>query len=521
MRAHLLLFVPLAATLLGPDSSLAAQAVDRTDTPRHGALRVSFDPQTLTWERNFTVSGGRQGIGAAFTADSASASLPSLASMQQETRTLTGLVGYIASLGRDLLAVRAERRIMPIGLEYGISDRLSLGVTVPIVRVEVRTGYTLHPPGANVGLGPRTSADSARYLAFFTAFDAALAQLSKNIADSVYGPCSSSPICQRAQAAYARDTTLRGSLNTLVFGAGGTGGQYLPIAGSDAGRQITALIAAAQLSLADTFQVSAFNNNTFLLPEIGTADPADIATLYSNFADTLALAPYAATPRRLRFFSGDVEVQAKMRLLQTSSASLAAAFVVRLPTGHQESPNNPFDISTGDHQTDLEGRLTGEVTLLHRIWLNAALRAARQLPGPRDRRVGPADDPFLPAVTLAHLRWDPGDFVAVDVAPMFRFSPRFAVGLTASYYAQGQDRYGFFSPQDSTAFATRIGGPADLSLLDAGTAIRQTRLGFALTYAGPRLEGGLSVQQTVSGAGGLVPVATVFRIVIRQTILLF
>ena len=520
MRAHLLLLVPLAATLLGPGSSLAAQAVDRADTPRRGALRVSFDPQTVTWERNFTAS-GRQGIGAAFTADSASAALPSLASMQQETRTLTGLAGYIASLGHDLLAVRAERRIMPIGLEYGISDRLSIGVTVPIVRVEVRAGYTLHPPGANVGMGPRTSADSARYQAFFTAFDAALGQLSKNIADSVYGPCSSSPTCQRAQAAYTNDSTLRSSLNTLVFGAGGTGGRYLPLAGSDAGRQVTALITAAQLSLADTFQVSGFNKNTFLLPEIGTADPADVATLYSNFTDTLALAPYANTPRRLRFFSGDVEVQAKMRLLQTNTAALAGAFVVRLPTGHQESPSNPFDISTGDHQTDLEGRLTGEVTLAHRIWLNAAVRAARQLPGPRDRRVGPSDDPFLPAVTLAHLRWDPGDFVALDVAPMFRFTPRFAVGLTASYYAQGQDHYGFFSPQDSTAFATRIGGPADLSALDAGTAIRQTRLGFALTYAGPRLEGGLSVQQTVSGAGGLVPVATVFRIVIRQTVLLF
>ena len=520
MRARLSLLLSLAAATLRPGASLAAQAVDRTDTPRHGALRVSFDPQTMTWEQNFAPS-GRQGIGAAFTADSASAALPSLGMMQQQTRTLTGIAGYIASLGHDLLAVRAERRIMPIGLEYGITDRLSLGVTVPIVRVDVRAGYTLHPPGANVGAGPRTSADSARYDTFFKDFDAALAQLNKNIGDSVYGPCSSSPACQRAQAVYSQDTTLRSTLNSLVFGVAGAASLYLPLASSDAGRQITALIAGVQRTLADTFQVSGFDKDSFLLPEITSADAADVATLYTNLTDSLALAPYAATPRRLRFFSGDVEVQAKIRVLTSNDAALAAAFVVRLPTGHQESPNNPFDISTGDHQTDLEGRLTGEVTLLNRIWLNAAVRAARQLPGPRDRRVGPADNPFLPPVTLAHLRWDPGDFVAVDVAPMFRFSRRFAVGLTASYYAQEQDHYGFFNPQDSTAFATRIGAPADLSVLDAGTAIRQTRLGFALTYAGPRLEGGFSVQQTVSGAGGLVPVATVFRIVMRQTILLF
>jgi hypothetical protein len=521
MRARLSLLLPLAAAVW-PGASVAAQAVDRTDTPRHGALRVSFDPQTMTWERNFTPS-GRQGIGAAFTADSVAvaAAVPALARMQQDTRTLTGLAGYVASLGHDLLAVRAERRIMPIGLEYGITDRLSLGVTVPIVRVQVRAAYTLHPPGANVGFGPRTSADSTRYSSFFSDFDAALAQLNKNIADSVYGPCSTSQTCQRAQAVFTQDTALRSTLNSIVYGVAGTPGRYLPLASSDAGRQITASIAGVQHVLADSFQVSAFSKDSFLLPETGTADAADIADLYTARTDSLALAPYGDTPRRLRFFTGDVEVQAKMRLLTSNDAALAASFVVRLPTGHQESPSNPFDISTGDHQTDLEGRLTGEVTLLNRIWLNAAVRAARQLPGPRDRRVGPADDPFLLPTTLAHLRWDPGDFVALDVAPMFRFSPRFAVGLTASYYAQGQDHYGFFSPQDSTAFATQIGGPANVSVLDAGTAIRQTRLGFALTYAGPRLEGGFSVQQTVSGAGGLVPVATVFRIVMRQTILLF
>jgi len=520
MRARLVLLPLLAAAILRPGASLAAQAVDRTDTPRHGAVRLTFDPTTMTWERNFTPA-GRQGIGAAFTVDSPAATLPSLALMQRDTRTLTGLAGYLASLGHDLLAIRAERRIMPIGLEYGITDRLSLGITVPIVRVQVRAGYTLHPPGANVGLGPRTSADSAHYAAFFSAFDAALAQLGKNIADTVYGLCPTSPGCQQAQAAYSRDSTVRQMLGLIVFGVADTAGRYLPIASSDAGRQISSLITGLQQALADTFHVSSFANNSFLLPETGTADPADIAALYQARTDSLSLAPFGNTPRRLRFFTGDVEVQAKMRLLTSNDAALAAALVVRLPTGHQESPNDPFDISTGDHQTDLEGRLTGEVTLLNRIWLNAAVRAARQLPGPRDRRVGPADDPFLPPTTLAHLRWDPGDFVALDVAPMFRFSSRFAVGLTASYYAQGQDHYGFFSPQDSTAFATQIGGPANVSVLDAGTAIRQTRLGFALTYAGPRLEGGFSVQQTVSGAGGLVPVATVFRIVIRQTILLF
>lgn len=518
MRARTALLLPLAAAILRPASFIAAQAVDRTDTPRRGALRVTFDPVTMTWERNFTPA-GRAGIGAALNGDSAAATLPSVALIQQDTRTLTGLAGYIASLGHDLLAIRAERRVMPIGLEYGINNRLSLGVMIPIVRVQVRAGYTLHPPGANVGFGPRSSADSARYTAFFNTLDAALLQLQDSIINGHYGCTGSPPTC-RAQAVYDSAQALRQVLDHAVFGTVDTAGRYLPVAGSDAGRQITALIAGLQHALADTFHVSSFSD-AFLLPATSIADPADIAALYGARTDSLDLAPYGDTPRRLRFFAGDVEVQAKYRLLVTDAAAAAAAVVVRLPTGHQDSPNDPFDISTGDHQTDVEGRFTAEVTLLHRLWLNGSVRVARQLSGPRVRRVGPVDNPFLPATSLARLRWDPGDYVALDVAPMFRFSRRFAAGFTASYYAQGQDRYGFFSPQDSVAFATQIGGSPDVSLLDAGTAIRWTRLGVAVTYAGPRLEGGFSVEQTVSGAGGLVPVATVFRIVMRQTILLF
>src|SRR5262249_60352057 len=95
-------------------------------------------------------------------------------------------------------------------------------------RWALRAGYPLPPPGANVGAGPRTSADSARYDTFFKDFDAALAQLNKNIGDSVYGPCSSSPACQRAQAVYSQDTTLRSTLNSLVFGVAAAAGRWPP-----------------------------------------------------------------------------------------------------------------------------------------------------------------------------------------------------------------------------------------------------------------------------------------------------
>ena len=197
--------------------------------------------------------------------------------------------------------------------------------------------------------------------------------------------------------------------------------------------------------------------------------PGDAAdTILDARLSALGLAPFANTARRLRFFTGDVEVTAKYRVLARDSYAAAAAVVVRLPTGHQDSPNDPFDLATGDHQTDIEGRLTGELTLLHRLWLNLSVRAARQLPGQRERRIGPVDQLFLPATTSARLRWDPGDYVAVDVAPLFRFSRLFAAGITFGYYTQGRDRYAFLSPQDSTDVAGRVGGPVSPAVLEAG-----------------------------------------------------
>jgi len=57
-------------------------------------------------------------------------------------------------------------------------------------------------------------------------------------------------------------------------------------------------------------------------------------------------------------------------------------------------------------------------------------------------------------------------------------------------------------------------------VLDAGTSQRWLRLGFAVTYHAPGVEGGFSIEQTVSGAG-VVPAATVYRIVFRTSKKLF
>ena len=345
-------------------TSATSQAVPRTDTPRAGTLRVTFEPVITTWDREFTDS-GEQRIGA---------SLPTT------------------------VLVRKEQRITPLGLDFGITNRISIGARFPLVRVHSRESYPLD----STGLAPLDTAGA---------------------------------------------------------------------------RQLDSLL----------------------------ADP------------TYAFAPIQSTPRNLHFFAGDFEVEAKYRMIESRSFALSGAFIVRLPTGHQDSPNRLFDISTGNHQTDLEIRVAEELTLFNRLWLNGSVRLGRQQPGERERRIGPQDSLLIPVAALARLNWDPGDYAAFDIAPMYRFSRTFAVGFTAGYYTQGSDRYTFRSAQDSIDVATNNGAPLSASLLDAGTAWRWTRLGVAVTYFAPGIEGSFSVEKTVSGAGALVPVATVFRVVMRTS----
>jgi hypothetical protein len=491
-----------------------AQTVPRTDTPRAGALRVTFDPRIETWLAR----------DAPFTGDSASAWFPSVTRLERDVRAVTGLSGYGATLGRTVLAIRAQRRVTPIGLEYGVTSRLSLGVTVPLVRVEVREGFRVSPPGSNLGLLPRLAADSVRYGAFFGHLDAALASLGDSIAAGAYG-CPGGPSCLRAQALQAQGQELRDALYRAVYGTADTLAQYLPLEDSEAGRSIAAIIAGLERALTDTFRVVQFSRDTFLFP-LSPASGAVLDSVLTARMSALELAPYGtSTARRLRYFPGDAEVTAKYRFVVQRNWAAAATLLIRLPTGHQDSPNDAFDVATGDHQTDVELRVTQEATLARRIWLNLALRAGQQRPGLRERRVAPQDSWLVPRAALAKLDWDPGDYLAVDFAPLLRLAQHLAVGATAGYFTKARDHYRFTSSADSVALATALGAPRAASVLDAGTSERRVRLGAALTYLGPDVEGGLSIEQTVSAAGGkgggAMPVATVFRIVLRTSRLPF
>lgn len=509
---------------------LAAQAVERTDVPERGVLRVTFDPRIMTWNDEFT-DAGRQRLGFGLSGDPiGSRYIPALAQLEQnvnlvlprrDTLVVTpsargradsrGFSGFVASLGAGLLSVRQERRTYPVTAELGVTSHLSVTLMVPIVRVATRSALRLQHVG-NLGLNPRMqqAGAEAAYRTFFTEFDSTLQRFNQNIAAGMYG-CTGNAPCP-ARDSLAQWQAINGALHGTAYGVA----PFMPLASSAAGQGIDSTVARIERDMVSAFGVTGFTSAFMLPTDTLTSDLIAAAIVDSAIGFGYNFIPFRTSKH---YGLGDVEVGAKYRLVNGGHYAAAVKAIVRLPTAQQDSADDLFGQPTGDHQTDLEGQLTQELTV-GPLWLNVAVRAGTQRPGTRVRRVAPPDAFLVPAAATASLAWDPGDYVGVDVAPLVRLAPEFAAGFTVGYWTKARDRYAFLSSQDSVALATRLGMPTSPSVLEDGTAQRTLRLGFSATYHVPAIEGGFSIEQTVSGAGRL-PAATVYRLVMRVTRKLF
>src|SRR5437667_1649452 len=154
MRTLGILILLVSPALTG-GAMLAAQAVERTDVPARGVLRVTFDPRIMTWNDEFTEA-GRLKLGAPLTGDTVGGRyIPVVARLEQNVRAASGLAGFVASLGAGLFNVRQERRTYPTTAALGTTNPLPVSLMVPMVRLQTRASRPLARAGANLGVNPR------------------------------------------------------------------------------------------------------------------------------------------------------------------------------------------------------------------------------------------------------------------------------------------------------------------------------------------------------------------------------
>lgn len=535
-RATAVALLSLFATLALPRAAFA-QGEDAVPV-RPGTLRVVLAPDWARWNRRFGegtpgfTKDALEPLGVDFASESLGVDrLTFLLPVQSRIQALTGQSGFALSLGRARLALNANVRVVPLGFELGVTRRLSLSLFVPLVRSRVEA-FLLGPDTSvaargNVGFNPAFVTPGALD-AFRGQVDAALLALQTQ--------ATSGPAILRAQALATLNAVrpLFCGLYTLAGGSAGNSASLcfaatpeamsalLPVAGTPAGDSLAARFAMDQASYESLR--AAYAGQGVTLPPLTAAfdlptSPLDSLGLRRFFSDPAGPLAGDSLTNVLRTRLGDIEAGATYQLADRRRFRAQLAVTVRFPTGTRDSPNNLIDVGTGDRQLDVEVATRNDLILGSAFWIHAGARYGRQFADELVRRVTPANLPFAPFFSLALVRRDLGDYVAIDIVPNWRLDDAFSVGVGYHYFSQGATRFSYVDPADET----RIGLPA--TVLEQETAVRRMRMGAGITFStlGRYSEHRASLPYTVTasyqntfwGRGGAVPQASVFRLVIR------
>jgi hypothetical protein len=512
---HRRLLPALLGLLLTPPA-LAAQ-LPMVTVP-NGTLQIAFGGGFFPTDHQW-VSGHRQPLGGLLTTTALGADrTPLLADLSRQLTDLTGRAAGAFSLGGLTATAEQERGIGTLGLGLGVSSRISLFMTVPIVMVRSRYQMSYDTTGATVGLNPShpslgNSAGQAQATAFFVQFDTALSTLAAKV---VRGDFVNTPATLAlAQQTLTDGAALRSALYLLL--ADPTRAMpVLPTAASADGTALLARIASFRNSFSSQFGVNGF-----------TASPAlPDAPLTSQAFNTLLTSPdgfgRAVADDRPRTALGDIEAGVAVQWLQRGTLgdrwlSVWSRGLVRFPNGSLPRATQLFDQGTGDRQFDAElsgivevGRgafgLRSEVTYTHQF--------ARVMLG----TIGAPDQLLVPTYRAAALSQDLGDMISVSAQPFVRMAPHLALTGLASYWRKGADQYAYATGQGEIAGAA-------LSELGQGTAADAFRVGLGLSYVHlgetrgtsktMPVEAGFSIERTIASGRGLVSSPLTTRMTFR------
>ena len=423
--------VPLALAL-ALASSLDAQTsyphVEDATGPRKGMFRFKAATVWTRYDARFTASGTTP-LGSPFSADSLGATqLPTLAAIQTRVAAASG-GAFALSLGRSRVDAMAREEIVPITLEYGITNRLSVGIMAPMVRRRVMVQFQLDTASgfvANVGPNPQRFATAAANTQVQSQFATAISQLQSRLSGCQSNPGGAGCPALLARQAEAQQLILtsQGFATDLasVYGTATTlGSAFVPLTQSAAQTAIVARIS----TLNDQFKdLLATSTNLLTSSPAGAVGPAGVADLQRYLTQELGRDSIATAERVL---VGDIEIGARFGAFDVRRnrlrMQLAVAGGVRLATGSRQSKSELVDLSTGGGMIVASGRAlldarSGRVGLLASASFASNVKA-------------------IDTVGLATRaeRW-----TEINLAPRWHFSDPFSVH--AAYSVRSTDKEG-------------------------------------------------------------------------------
>jgi hypothetical protein len=470
-------------------------------------LRVSFEPQWTSFAELYDAAGTRRPLGYYYSADSlGSGLLPTLTPVDNAVRSITGDAGYRLNGGRFTTRLDGDLRRIPFSLSFGLSSRLTLTATVPLVTARMKSSTSLDTTDADAGWNPISSQGSAAALDSLTLLlgelDAAAAQLEAEIAAGGFD-CPGGPTCLEAQALASRARALAADLQLLTGYAAVTGATgepvppFVPIAQSAAGTAIRQAVTDVSQGLVALGQTGL--STTVPLPgQRLEQDAVDAMLGGSDFGyDALPLNP----PETIKLGGlGDVELGLRYGLAAGPTLRAVLGTVVRLPTGKkQDNPDDLVDFAPADGQLDIDLSLDGAFEPGSRVgvWFSGAYNL--QLGGPITKRIARLDQPFTPQADVTEVQRNLGDEIRASIHPALRLTPAFRAFLSAGVYYKVADTY-------------TLNG-ASVPELEALTSQTFWTLGGGLWYRMERarrgatlpIEAGFIYTQVLTGSRGLVP----------------
>jgi hypothetical protein len=389
-------------------SALFAQAglthLGDATTPARGTFRLHASAAWTRYDARFATDGVAP-LGGLFTSDSLGVrELPRL-SVAESLVTEAAGAPFRLTLGRSRLDATAREEIMPVALDYGVTNRLSIGVMVPVIRKRVAVQFRLDTAGgfgANVGPNRhRTSAAAAQNNAIVQAELANAAQQLQARLSS----CQANPTAPGCPALLAREAealaliaasqAFAGQLERIYGSDTNNGQPFVPTADSDAQVAIEARIAQLNAQYRDLLTTSV---DLLTAVPSGAGGPAGVADLQRYFAGD-GVRDSVVTQER--FGIGDVEVGLRFLAVHRPATDtrlfgiqLAVAAIVRLGTGSTDSPSEIVDmrLSPGDDHVDARAILDASYG---RFGLLAAARHETAINA--EERLDPTVDPNLDA----------------------------------------------------------------------------------------------------------------------------
>ncbi len=377
--------------------------------------------------------------------------IASLRSTDSLVSVVLGQPTYRLNLGNQQANGQLTIGAGTIGAALGITSRLTLFATVPLVTTRVQARLRLDSTTSDGGLNPAHPAlgnpnDAAAADAFFGAFNTALTTLETRIANGTYAGNPSLDSLARAVA--ARGGSMRDALFALTRDPV-QASPFLPSSASATGQQIGTLIDGLQDTLANTLGVPGFTSDPVLAQSRLTG--GEFANLLTDPAG-----PFLAFPLAESKISrmGDMEVGAIFTVVDrfdrpgsTGGFRLAITGLARLPTGQRDNPANLIDVGTGNGR--YEAGVSGTADLGVGA-IGARLRGGYlvRLPTLRVRRVTAPSQPYADASRLTNVRYNAGDVLTLGAQPFLRLARNIAVHGQADYTRIGADAASYYSSGD-------------------------------------------------------------------------